>query len=237
MGFSSNDLYTSGEYFSKKPTWDDEDTAWKAGIIQQLIMSNHISLNEVVEVGCGAGGVLQHLSLLFPSAKSWKGYDISNDAIALAQKKTSNKITFYNEDFANLKITGQTDLLLCIDVVEHIDDYYGFLQKLKGRSAHYIFHIPLDLSCRTLLKPHVMLEQRNTVGHLHYFSKEIIEWALKDTGFTVIDWLYTKPVIDFRPKKNLKAKIKKVLRNMSFSINKNMSAKLWGGYSMMILAK
>lgn len=237
MSFSSNDLYTSGEYFKKKPTWDDEDTEWKAGIIAKLIKLNHVIINDAIEVGCGAGGVLRHLSLLFPSAKSWKGYDISADAIALANKKSTDKISFYNEDFVNSDNTKQVDLLLCIDVLEHVDDYYGFLQKLHSRSIYYIFHIPLDLSCRSLLKPHIMLEQRNSVGHLHYFSKEIIEWALKDTGFTVIDWVYTKPEIDLNPSKSIKSKSKKLLRNFSFSINKDISAKLWGGYSMMILVK
>ena len=63
------------------------------------------------------------------------------------------------------------------------------------------------------------------------------EWMLSDTGFEVIDWVYTKPVVDINPPNNLKRRVKKMLRNLSFNINKNLSAKLWGSYSMMILAK
>jgi len=51
------------------------------------------------------------------------------------------------------------------------------------------------------------------------------------------DGTYTKPVTDEEPLDSFKRSVKKYLRNISFSIHKDISAKLWGGYSMMILAK
>ena len=127
--------------------------------------------------------------------------------------------------------------MLTIDVVEHVDDYYGFLRKLKAKSGYFVFHIPLDLSCRTVMKPHVLLQQRQSVGHIHYFTKETAIWMLQDTGYELIDWVYTKPVIDFFPASSYKRFIKKLLRNISFAINKDWSVKKWGGYSIMVLAK
>jgi hypothetical protein len=62
-------------------------------------------------------------------------------------------------------------------------------------------------------------------------------WFLKDSGFTVIDWEYTKPVTDIKKSRSFKQYIKKKLRNFSYSINKKNSVKLWGGYSLMILAQ
>ena len=87
------------------------------------------------------------------------------------------------------------------------------------------------------MKPHVLLQQRQSVGHIHYYSKEMAEWALQDTGYAIVDWVYTKPVVDINKPDSFKRFIKKTLRNISFSINKDWSAKKWGGYSMMILAK
>lgn len=236
MAFSSNNMYTSDVYFKNKPTWDDEDTGWKAVIIHALLQSNSINPERIVEVGCGAGGILKELSNLNPSIKELKGYDIAPQAIALANLKKNDKISFLNSDYVNSDDAGG-DVLLVIDVIEHIDDYYGFLNKLKGKSKNVVFHIPLDLSCRNILKPHTILLQREMVGHLHYFTKEIAEWALKDTGFTIIDWIYTKPLLDTEPAKTFRQWIKKILRNCSFAINKNWSAKMWGGYSIMVLAK
>lgn len=229
------EMYTDGEYLHNNPSWDVEDSPWKARIIHDLITRNHIKPAEVTEVGCGAGGILEELSRLEPSIKLFKGYDISPQAIKLAQQREQSNLLFFQEDFIDKDETG--DLILVIDVVEHIADYYGFLQKLREKGTHFIFHIPMDASCRTLLKPWVMKQQRDAVGHLHYFSEEMIWWFLQDTGYDVVDWVYTKPVTDTQKSKSVKQGLKKVLRNFSFSIHKSGSVKLWGGYSLMILAK
>ena len=236
MALISNKMYTSDDYVKNNPTWDDEDTVWKAKSIHGLLQINGIKPKTIVEVGCGAGGILRELADLDSSIQTLTGYDISSAAIHLANQKPKKKVLYYQSDFINSNDPGG-DLLLVVDVLEHIDDYYGFLNKLKNRSTHIVFHIPLDLSCRNLLKPHTMLFQRNLVGHLHYFSKEMVEWSLKDTGFTIIDWVYSKPAIDTKKASTLKDALKKVMRSISFAVNKDWSAKMWGGYSMMILAK
>jgi len=236
MKVSSNDIYVNGEYFNNNPDWDIADARWKTDVITDLLKKNKVSPKQVIEVGCGAGENLVELQKKNSGIEKLTGYDISPQAINLAAKKTTDKISFFNEDIT-LKENVQTDLMLGIDVVEHVDDYYGFLRKLKNKSSWFVFHIPLDLSCRTVMKPHVMLQQRESVGHVHYYTKEMVEWALQDTGYEIIDWVYTKPVVDVKPADSVKRGIKKILRNISFAINKDWSAKKWGGYSMMILAK
>jgi len=236
MKVSSNDIYVNGEYFNNNPDWDIADARWKTDVITDLLKKNKLSPKQVIEVGCGAGENLVELQKKNSGIEKLTGYDISPQAINLAAKKTTDKISFFNEDIT-LKENVQTDLMLGIDVVEHVDDYYGFLRKLKNKSSWFVFHIPLDLSCRTVMKPHVMLQQRESVGHVHYYTKEMVEWALQDTGYEIIDWVYTKPVVDVKPADSVKRGIKKILRNISFAINKDWSAKKWGGYSMMILAK
>ncbi len=236
MEVSSNDLYTGGAYFINNPTWDIEDSKWKAAVIFKLLQQNNIAVTQVTEVGCGAGGNLVELSKLDNSIKVLNGYDISPQAIELAQKNSSDKINFFNEDITQ-KEPVDTELMLIIDVVEHVDDFYGFLRKIKSKSTYFVFHIPLDLSCRTIMKPHVLLQQRQSVGHIHYYTKELVEWALRDTGYEIIDWVYTKPVVDVKPADSIKRGVKKILRNISFTLNKDWSVKKWGGYSIMVLAK
>ena len=236
MKNSSNELYTSGKYLQNKPTWDVEDSEWKAKMIYDLYKKNKLAPKRVTEVGCGAGAILEELSIKDSNIETLDGYDISPQAISLAKQRENNKLKFYNRDF----ISGEyahPDLLLVIDVLEHVDDYYNFLRNLRDKSSFFIFHIPLDLSCRTILKPHILLQQRDTVGHIHYFSEEMVYWFLKDIGFEIIDWHYTKPVTDMITRITFKRRIKKFLRNISFAINKPLSVKLWGSYSMLILAR
>jgi hypothetical protein len=87
------------------------------------------------------------------------------------------------------------------------------------------------------MKPHVLLQQRQSVGHIHYYTKEMAAWALKDTGYEIIDWVYTKPVVDTQPANSIMRGVKKILRNISFALNKDWSVKKWGGYSIMVIAK
>jgi SAM-dependent methyltransferase len=236
MKHSSNEIYINGEYYKNNPDWDIADAHWKSDVIFKLLQLNNIKPKQVIEVGCGAGGILVELLKRNAAIEKLSGYDISPQAILLANQNKPDKVSFYNEDFTATE-NIHADLLMVIDVLEHVDDYYGFLRKLKMKSNFFIFHIPLDLSCRTVLKPHVLLQQRQSVGHIHYFSKEIAEWALQDTGYEIIDWVYTKPVVDVEPADSFKRSVKKILRNISFAVNKDWSAKKWGGYSMMVLAK
>lgn len=229
-------IYIDGTYLNKNPDWGSADSAWKAGIIQQLLVKNNIAPEEITEVGCGAGLILEELSKKNGGDLKYFGYDISPQAIALARKRETQNLHFFNEDFVHAT-NIHSDVLLVIDVLEHVEDYYGFLKKIKSKGNYFVFHIPLDLSCRTVLKSHILLQQRESVGHIHYFTKEIVLWFLRDSGFHILDWKYTKPALDKDAVKGFKNGLKKRLRNFSFSINKDNSAKLWGNYSMLILAK
>lgn len=234
---NESNIYTNGEYLENNPTWNEEDSPWKADIINSMIERNKITIHDLVEVGCGAGWILASIAEKNTNIKTLKGYDISPQAISLAEKRKSERVQFYLGDFISDFQRTKVDVILLIDVLEHVSDYYGFLQKLKDKARYFVFHIPLDLSCRSILKPHVMLQQRETVGHLHYFSEEMVWWFLRDSGFTVVDWEYTKPITDIRKSGSFKQYIKKKLRNISYKINKKRSVKLWGDYSLMILAK
>ena len=55
-------IYESGEYLEKTQTWHAEDSSWKTEQILKIISNNNITPSTVVEIGCGAGGVLSELS-------------------------------------------------------------------------------------------------------------------------------------------------------------------------------
>lgn len=231
------EFYTKGEYLQHNPNWNEEDAPWKGAMIKAMLDKNNISFRTMTEVGCGTGGVIQFLAQAY-SGKIFTGYDISPQSIAIAQKKITDNsnLTFINADYL-AENNNNADVLLVADVIEHVSDYYGFLIALKQKSDQFVFHIPLDLSCRTILKPHILLQQRNDVGHIHYFTEEHVWWLLKDCNYTIKDWHYTKHPIDFNQPKGLKQYIKKILRAISFAIAPKWSVKMWGGYSLLILAE
>lgn len=231
------DFYTKGAYLQQNPTWNEEDAAWKGAMIKDLLVKNNTPFESMVEAGCGTGAVIQFLAQSYPD-KKFTGYDISPQSIAIAQQKNSStpNLNFFNTDYIT-ENNGRADVLLIADVIEHVPDYYGFLNALKTKSGQFVFHIPLDLSCRTILKPHILLQQRTSVGHIHYFTEEMVWWMLKDCNYSVKDWHYTKHPVDFKKPENLKQGIKKMLRAFSFAVAPKWSVKMWGGYSLLILAE
>lgn len=233
---SSDQFYTEGGYYQHNPDWHQEGSKFKADLVLKFIKKFQLPTGLVVEVGCGAGEILAELMKNLTPTAMLKGYDISPQAIRIADKKATSQLSFYLEDYTKLKVE-KADLVLVLDVVEHIDDVYSFLRRLRDKGKNFIFHIPLDMSCRTLLKPHVLLQQRTDVGHIHYFTEETVLWMLRDVGFDAEYLIYTKPDVDLVKPRSFRQSIKKILRKLSYSINKKLSVKLWGGYSALILAK
>ena len=128
------------------------------------------------------------------------------------------------------------DLLLAIDLIEHVDDYLGLLRGLLPRAEHKIFHIPLDLSAYTVLRNHPILNMRASVGHIHYFTADTALAALRDTGYEIIEWCYT-PNDEPLSGMPLKQKILRLLRQGLFRLNADFSVRALGGRSLLVLAR
>src|SRR6476620_8999103 len=136
--------YQSGEYLAHNPAWHAEDSPYKAQWIAEILKRNHIAPKHIVEVGTGSGENLVELKKVFPTSRL-EGYDISPQAYAIAARKAAAGLSFHNADY--LTVDGPApDLLMAIDVFEHVDDYMAFLRAIRPRAPLHLFHIPLDLS-------------------------------------------------------------------------------------------
>ena len=228
-------IYTeeNGEYLKNNPNWHVEDSPWKAQQISKMLSRNPINPKTIAEIGCGAGEILNQLYASMPNDTNFTGFDISKDAINLAKTREKDRLTFKHENF--IETDHQFDLLLMIDVFEHVDDYLGFLKLCKNKSKYTVFHIPLDLSINGILRNKLILG-RNTVGHLHYFMKETALATLKDAGYEIVDFFYTAGSLDL-PRKTMKSKIAVLPRKLMYKANQDMAAKTLGGFSLMVLTK
>jgi 2-polyprenyl-3-methyl-5-hydroxy-6-metoxy-1,4-benzoquinol methylase len=110
-----------------------------------------IKPKDICEVGCGAGEILTKLQEKLPKDCLFWGYDISSKAIQICLNKANNKLKFAKIDFLKEK-TPHFDLILLIDLIEHLDDYHYFLKKIKARSKYKILHIPLEVSVQAILR-------------------------------------------------------------------------------------
>ena len=231
---ASRTLYLDGEYIAKNPEWHVEESPWKARQILRMLRKNHLAPKTVCDVGCGAGEVLRQLQEHLDGECMFWGYDISPQAVELAKSRANERLQFKLTDFMEDK-DNFFDLILVLDVIEHLEDYFSFLGQLKLKSRYKIFHIPLDLSVQTLFRKRALIKRREMYAHIHYFTKETALHTLRDTGYEVLDYFYTPRSIEFASEPG--EKILKLPRKLFFTIHRDFAARLLGGFSLLVLAR
>lgn len=187
------DRYLEGDYLRQAPTWHAEDAPWKASHVLRMLTKHGIAARSVCEVGCGSGEILAELQSKMDADITFTGFDISPQAISICRPKENAKLHFHERDFLQTDREPETfDVLLVLDVFEHVPDYLGFLGALKSRARWIVFHIPLEVTVESVLrKSKYMMHMRETYGHLHFFTKETALAALEDTGYKVADTAFT----------------------------------------------
>lgn len=228
-------FYTDGGYLESHPTWLIEDSPWKAKQVLSMIKKHSLEIETVCEIGCGAGEILKELHSKMTGNIEFIGYEVSPQAFTLCQSKVTDRLSFKLEDL--LIETNYFDLALCLDVFEHVDDYFGFLENLRSRSKYKIFHIPLDLSISTLLRGKVIEKSWHTSGHIHFFTKEIALQSLIKSGYSITDYCYTPYYVECCSKNSVKGKLMNLPRKILYAINQDLAVRILGGYELLVLAE
>lgn len=225
-----DDRYMDGRYLHSNNTWHEEDSPYKANLVKIAITNNSIQFSSCADIGCGAGLVTQILSNEFPNS-TFTGYDVSNDAKKFWSRRVSTaNLKYLNEDL--LDADDEYDLIVCLDVFEHIEDYFGFLRRLRSKGKAFIFNVPLDMNAMRILLPGIK-HAREHYGHLHYFNEYSAIETLKDCGFVIKDRFISALFAQTTPKNVLQALIL-LPRLILMSIGKTIGAKVLGGCSLVV---
>ena len=225
-------IYTDGSYLDKTGgTWHLEDSPFKARqIVRILERHTEVQPDTICEIGCGAGGILAELQKLLPGHIAFTGYEISPQAHAISARFSNSKCQYVLGDaFADPLIC---DLVLVMDVVEHVEDCFSFLRRTKRKGRWKLYHIPLDTSAQIVLRGH---NGWDSVGHLHLFTIETALKSLEYTGHRVVDWVLTDGSLALP--KTVLSRIANLVRRPLAKLNRKLTARLLGGYSILILAE
>lgn len=228
-------IYEDGSYLTNNPTWHEEHSAWKAGHIRRLLKANNLQPTSLAEVGCGAGQILVELSNTMPDVKQFTGYEISPQAFALCAEKRQKRVQFINSDILSTPPAEQFDVVTAIDVFEHVEDYIGFIRKMKKVGCYQVFHIPLELSVSSILRPSTLAAARREVGHIQFFTRDTALASLEHAGLRIVDVRHTSIAVDLA--EGMSARLLRLPRKVLGSFSEDLSARVLGGYHALVLTQ
>lgn len=128
----------------------------------------------ILEAGCGEGHVTTFLNHKFNSKSSIDAFDISEKVIEEA-KRQNNNITFWVGDIYHISQVSQKqyDLLVCSEVLEHLEEPKRALEELLKVSRGYlILSVPREPIWRFLnmIRGKYISDLGNTPGHIQHWS-------------------------------------------------------------------
>lgn len=221
--------YRDGGYLRANPDWHVADSTWKAGLVLEMIREQSVRCASVCEVGCGAGEVLRTLHEHFGG--QCVGYEISPDAYRLAIARAGPGLEFRLGDAA--ADDSHYDLMLLLDVVEHVPDSVAFLTSLRHKADAAIMHIPLELSVQSILRPGRLERSRRTLGHVHFYNAELARATVREAGYELRATRYTCSGVD-RPPQSILARAARAPRRL-MRLSEPLAARTLGGFGLLLL--
>ncbi len=225
------ELYVSGLYTEKRPTWHKEDSPWK---VQQMCrVFDFKEPMKICDIGCGVGGVLIALNDILSEKCSMAGYDISSLAIERAQENAPDNILYECCDILEMEKLDY-DLCLLIDILEHLENPVDFLLKLYQKGLReFIINLPIEGHLMGKLRGKT--DPKNSpVGHLHFFNTRTALKLLKDAELTINKWVYTPEFeLDIKFHRTPLSVLAYPFRKGLFSIWSKLMVETLGGVSLM----
>lgn len=227
--------YDTDEYLDKHPDWHVEHSPWKTEQVMSMIRKHDLRPKTVCEVGCGAGEILALMAPQMPGTE-FVGYEIAPQAHEMSASRVSDRVRFELKDL--LETDDHFDLVLCIDVVEHIEQHLDFLRRLKTHGDKVLIHIPLEISVSSVLRPNSMIASWDDRGHVQKFTPEIALRTFREAGYTILDHKLTPRALgNPQLNANLRTRVANLPRRAVDLVSRPLAARLFGGYSFMALAE
>lgn len=133
------------------------------------------------DMGCGVGHKTTAIKRSLPSAQV-TGFDLSKSAISAAKNAYGKEgVKFSSDDITKKNYKKRYDLISAFDVLEHIDDWGGMVDKLIAVNNRYLlFSFPVGR-----MRPY-----EKNIGHFRNFKRGQMEEFLARRGYKTVHTFY-----------------------------------------------
>lgn len=134
-----------------------------------------IPFASVLDVGCGMGVLIGQVSRRF-GRRRYAGADIAATALSRGRRRFPD-IAFYELDVQKEALPEQFDLVLCSEVIEHLEQPEAAMENLRRMCSGYlIMTTPTGRRLPTDLAFH----------HLRHFTPQQLTTLVEGAGFSVV---------------------------------------------------
>jgi len=148
-------------------------------VLKKLI--RRLDFKTVCDVGCGQGSLLLELMHDFPGLEP-HGTDISASAVELARKKVPHA-EFHVLDLVHSHVPRTFDLVICTEVLEHIEEDVAAMINLRKMTGKYLVVSTVQGRMRSF--------EAGEVGHVRNYKRGELAAKLRTAGFDIVqqvDW-------------------------------------------------
>lgn len=167
----------AGNFYDKYNTRNPIARALMQGFLRSFdgLVAEAGEVGTALEIGCGEGELSMRLA-----RGGWQveGCDIAEEAVLEARKRASIaglSIPFEQQDIVNCrKRYQQHDLVVCCEVMEHLEDPLAALETLASLSRKYVLvSVPREPIWRMLnmARWRYLSQLGNTPGHIQHWSR------------------------------------------------------------------
>lgn len=143
------------------------------GAIGQLVRGLVSEAGTVLEIGVGEGFSTQRIRAMLPSDVSLEASEFDHDLARLAQQRNPNVHVSHESIYQLNRETASFNLVICLEVLEHLTDPSAALKELARVSRRYVLvSVPREPLWRALnlLRGKYIRHLGNTPGHIQHWS-------------------------------------------------------------------
>jgi SAM-dependent methyltransferase len=248
MSSTIEKFYATDEYLRRNPSLHEEDSPWKIQRVMPLVelfVKLHGSKSvRILDVGGGAGLILQAIGekLKYNHGVVVLKYAMDLSPLMLTRQKRNNpdlQATF-NVDLCKNSLDNKfADLVLMIDVVEHIPDSDKALNEISRIGKFAILNIPLEKNViefiwNVMSNGTFRRSKIASVGHIHtYTYASALKQINRRCGSMFVYYL-----TDPKPwPTDYKNRIRDYAVARMFKLSPKISSLLFGASYLMVLVK
>ena len=173
------DIYNDNSYLEKNPSLHTEDSKFKFQNIKRFLSSIEVKNNriKILDIGGGAGIIGKLVLEYFQESGivvTFHSLDLSTQMLKI-QLKNNPQIKKIINCSINECPKSNYDLVLMIDVIEHIEEKEDSAKILNKLGKNIIYNIPIEINFFDILKYlksffRYYKRQKKRWGHIHFFS-------------------------------------------------------------------